>query len=235
MVVITRNQRVFLKRSLPMLAAQRLEEGSARGAGLEVIVVDSGSTDGALDVVRAHSGAVRLVEIAPETFGFARAHNVGAAHARGEFVVRLSGDAIPARDDWLQRLLAPFAGDARLAATWGGQILPPHVRNPLERFAQRLLYPPSRPARRYTTPTTVNGANLAVRRSLLAAHPYDERLPQAEDYAWVAHWCRRGWTAAYVPDAPVIHGHEEPLVRAARRALAQSTFQGLIRLGVWGH
>src|SRR3712207_2042463 len=100
-VIITKNQRAFLQRSLPVIAAQRgFEEG-----GLEVIVVDSGSTDGAQEVVRASVGPVRLVEIPPRTFTYARAHNAGAAQAQGDLLVRLSGDAIPADACWLSRLL----------------------------------------------------------------------------------------------------------------------------------
>lgn len=230
-VIITKNQRAFLERSLPMIAAQRgIEAG-----GLEVIVVDSGSTDGAQDVVRAHGDLAGLVEIPPHTFSYARAHNAGAARARGEILVRLSGDAIPAGECWLSRLMGPFS-DPTVAATWGGQILPPHVRSPLERLAQRLLYdhPDARRTRRHTRDTTVLGCNMAVRRSLWREHPYDERLPQAEDYAWMHHWYRRGQAGVFVPDAPVLHGHDEPLWRSIRRACAQTALQGLIRLNFFG-
>lgn len=230
-VIITKNQRGFLQRSLPVIAAQR---GVGAG-GLEVIVVDSGSTDGAQDVVRGWSDLAQLVEIPPRTFTYARAHNAGAARAQGEILVRLSGDAIPASERWLSRLLDPFA-DASVAATWGSQILPPHVRNPLERWAQRLLFdnPNARRARRHTRDTTVLGCNMAVRRALWQTHPFDERLPQVEDYAWTHHWYRRGWAAVFVPDAPVLHGHDEPLGRSLRRAVTQTTLQGLVRLNLFG-
>jgi glycosyltransferase involved in cell wall biosynthesis len=228
-VIITKNQRAFLERSLPMLAAQAVPPGAA----FEVIVVDSGSTDGAQTVVRAHAPLARLIEIAPASFGYARAHNLGAAHARGAFLARLSGDAIPQRPDWLRCLLAPF-DDPAVAATWGRQILPSGLRSPLERLAQRLFYDARRPARTYPRPTLVFGSCMAVRASLWRAHPYDERIPQAEDFAWLVHWQRRGYVGAYVPEATVLHGHDEPLGRALRRAFAQSTLHLLIRAGVWG-
>lgn len=210
-----------------MIAAQQNVLG-----GVEVIVVDSGSRDGAQAVV-LESGA-QLVGLAPREFSYARAHNAGATRARGAFVVRLSGDAVPARRDWLQRLLQPF-DDPGVAATWGSQVLPPRLCNPFERLAQQLFYGNTRPGRRYTRDTTVLGCNLAIRRALWAAHPYDERLPQAEDYAWAHHWYRRGFATVFVPAAAVIHGHDEPWGRAFKRAFAQSALQGLIRAGVWGH
>jgi rhamnosyltransferase len=230
-VIITKNQRGFLERSLPAIARQ---QGVPPGQ-TEVIVVDSGSTDGAQDVVRAVASAaarVRLVEIPAATFGYARAHNAGAARARGEFLVRLSGDAVPAGDHWLRSLLAPFEDDG-VAATWGSQILPPGIRNPLERYAQRLCYGTARAPRRFTRDVTVLGCNMAVRRTLWRRHPYDERLPQAEDYAWMHHWYRCGYAGVFVPGAAVVHGHDEPLARALHRSLAQSALQCLIRTGVW--
>lgn len=228
-VIITRNQRAFLERSLPVLAAQNVPPRKA----FEVIVVDSGSTDGAQSVVRSHAPLVRLIEIAPASFGYARAHNVGAAGARGAFIARLSGDAVPDGPNWLRELLAPF-DDPAVAATWGRQALPPDVKSPLERFAQRLFYDARRPARTYREPTLVFGSCMAVRASLWKAHSYDERIPQAEDFAWLAYWQRRGYAGAYVPEAVVVHGHDEPLGRSLRRAFAQSTLQVLIRAGVWG-
>ena len=229
-VIITKNQRAFLERSLPVLAAQNVPGDDD---AFEVIVVDSGSTDGAQAVVRSHAPRARLIEIAPESFGYARAHNVGAGRARGTFLVRLSGDAVPDGPNWLSRLLAPFDAPA-VAATWGRQALPADVKNPLEHLAQRLFYDARRPARTYRRPTLVFGSCMAVRAALWKAHSYDERIPQAEDYAWLAYWQRRGYVGAYVPEAVVVHGHDEPLVRALRRAFAQSALQALIRAGAWG-
>ncbi len=232
-VIITKNQRAYLERSLPVLAAQNVPPSEAPGEAFEVIVVDSGSTDGAQNVARSYAPLVRLLEIPAASFGYARAHNVGAGQAHGAFIARLSGDAVPVGPDWLRELLAPF-NDSSVAAAWGRQALPSVVKSPLERLAQRLFYDPRRPARTYRRPTLVFGSCMAVRASLWKAHPYDERIPQAEDFAWVAYWQRRGYAGAYVPGAAVVHGHDEPMGRALRRAFAQSALQVLIRAGVWG-
>lgn len=222
-VVVTKNQRGHLERSLPVLLSQQ-----NTGGPLEVIVVDSGSTDGAQDVVR--SSNARLVEIESATFNYARAHNAGAAAATGELVVRLSGDALPLGTDWLSRLLAPFS-DPAVAASWGGQVLPPGLRNPVDRLTMRVGWGGvGRRVRRHTRPTTILGGNMAFRRALWRRHAFDEHLPQAEDYAWTFVWQRRGYATVFVPDALVCHGHDEPLAHALTRALAQSALQGLIRV-----
>ena len=55
---------------------------------VEIVVVDSGSTDGTLEVARAV--ADRLVEISPERFTYGHALNVGAAAASGRVHIALS-------------------------------------------------------------------------------------------------------------------------------------------------
>lgn len=230
-VIITKNQRSFLERSLPRIASQ--EKLAYRP---EIIVVDSGSTDGACAF--AERQGVRLLRLRPEEFGFARAHNAGAAVAKGDILVRLSGDAVPANPDWLHQLIQPF-DDPAVACTWGSQMLPPQGRYSWwERLVQLHLYlnPRKTVSRRITgRASTVLGGNMAVRRTLWEQLPYDERLPQAEDYAWAHHWLRTGhWAGVSVPAASVFHGHEESLMRGVRRSLAQSVLQGLILAGLIG-
>lgn len=229
-VIITKNQRSFLEESLPLIAAQ--EKLSARP---EIIVVDSGSTDGACAF--AAGQGVRLVCLSPSEFGYARAHNAGASVATGEIVVRLSGDAVPADTEWLYRLTEPFR-EADVAFTWGAQKLPPGRHHSLwERLVQAILYDRKRLSNCRVTgrARTVLGGNMAVRRSLWCEHPYDEHLPQAEDYAWVHYWLRdRGKAGVYVPSAIVLHGHQEPLLQGIRRSLLQSALQGMIMTGLLG-
>src|SRR5215471_20318799 len=69
----------------------------------EVLVVDSGSTDATLEIVRRYPA--RIEQIPPEAFHHARTRNAVASLARGEFLVFLSQDAIPASDSWLVSLL----------------------------------------------------------------------------------------------------------------------------------
>src|SRR5580704_18117393 len=85
----------------------------------EVIAIDSGSTDGTLDVLRRFP--LQLRQIPPESFHHARTRNLAAGYANGEILVFLSQDAIPASSTWLQALLSNF-NDPNVGAVYGRQL-----------------------------------------------------------------------------------------------------------------
>ena len=85
----------------------------------EVIVVDSGSTDGTLEFVKRFP--VRLQQIPPESFHHARTRNFIANLATGKILVFLSQDAIPSSGSWLQAISANL-DDPAVGAVYGRQI-----------------------------------------------------------------------------------------------------------------
>ena len=60
-------------------------------AGVDTVVVDNGSTDGTVEVVRPHHAVVRLVE--QENLGLAAGWNRGIAETSGDYVLILNADA----------------------------------------------------------------------------------------------------------------------------------------------
>lgn len=78
---------------------------AANKASFEVVVVDDGSEDETLDLPTiAPNVTVARNEVAQ---GFVRACNLGAAHAKGEYLVLLNNDTEPTVG-WLDELLATF-------------------------------------------------------------------------------------------------------------------------------
>src|SRR5690349_20254723 len=105
----TRDGERDLARLLPVLARQKLE------GGIERLAIDTASRDRSVELLRGHGFAVTTIR--PGEFGHGRTRNALAERARGEFLVFFSQDALPEDDDFVARLLEPFA-DERLAGAY---------------------------------------------------------------------------------------------------------------------
>src|SRR5512133_1099216 len=85
---------------------------------VEIILVDSGSTDNTISIAESYSA--RVVHIPPEDFTFGRSLNLGIEAASHELVVIASAHVYPVYPDWLERLLEPFK-DPATGLTYGKQ------------------------------------------------------------------------------------------------------------------
>ncbi|MBR2731130.1 MAG: glycosyltransferase family 2 protein [Clostridia bacterium] len=104
---------------------------------LDVIVVDDGSKDRTLEILRAEFGGdPRVTILTKENGGKSSALNLGIAHAKGPLLLLLDADTMIAPDS--VRLLAAHFGDARVAAVSGNTRVG-NVHNLITRF-QRVEY-----------------------------------------------------------------------------------------------
>jgi rhamnosyltransferase len=180
----------------------------------QVVVVDSGSTDGTQAIVR--SFPTRLIQITPEEFTYGYALNLGVANVDAEIVATLSAHSLPDGPDWLGELIEPFA-QPRVAGVYGRQ-LPRANATFLELIGMRLTGVLSDTPRMLDRRPLFSNANGAFRRSLWLEHAFDECVGGAEDIAWVRTMQERGYLIAYQPTARVYHSHGEPILRHLRRA-----------------
>jgi glycosyltransferase involved in cell wall biosynthesis len=170
---------------------------------VEVILVDSGSTDATVAIANRYP--VRVLHIQPDEFTFGRSLNLGISHTKPEYVVIASAHIYPVYPDWLERLLAPF-NDPTVALTYGKQ-----RGNASTKFSEQQIFTrwfPEGSFKRQDHPFC-NNANAAIRRSLWEQHPYDETISGLEDLAWGRWAMDQGHSIAYVAEAEVIHVHEE--------------------------
>ncbi len=183
--------------------------------GFEVVIVDSGSTDGTLDIVRRYP--VTLIQMPPERFTYGRSLNIGVAAASGEFIASISAHSTPADEYWLARLLAPFE-DPAVAGVYGRQI--PRANATWMELLGMLIsgVMDDRPRRHRRNPMFSN-ANGAYRRALCLEVPFDEQVAGAEDLAWARAMLQAGYVIAYEPSAAVYHSHGEPFLQHLRRTL----------------
>lgn len=191
------NEAEHIGHLLDLLAEQKERD-------VEIIVVDSGSTDGTLEIAEARD-EVRLLHIAKEDFSFGRSLNVGCRAARGEFLVNVSAHCYPEDELWLTNLLEWF-DDPKTAGVYGRQR--GHASSHFSELRIFEKWFPESSIRQQRGPFC-NNANCAVRRELWERHPYDEQLPGLEDIAWAKEVIAEGYHMAYRADAGVIHVHDE--------------------------
>jgi len=210
-VILNWNGGDDLVQAVASLAAQTL-------AGVEVVVVDNGSTDGSLERLEATHAAVTVVRLGENT-GFCAGNNRGLARARGDWVLFLNCDAwLDPR--FLEHALAAVQGLDRVGFVAGkvlradgrtidttGEFLS-STRRVVERGwgeADRGQYEVGGEI------PAVCGAVALYRRSCIDdiardGEFFDERFFafwEDADVSWRAR--RRGWRGLYVPGAVAYH------------------------------
>jgi len=195
-----------------------LLDALARERADEVLVIDSGSTDGSLTIARAATG-VELLEIPPQDFGHGRTRNLGAERTSGELICFLTQDATPA-PGWLEALHAGFALDERVGAVFGPHLpredTSPAIARELDDHFARFA-PDGEPALQRTgDPTFLSNVNAAYRRACWEEIRFRD-VPYAEDQAFGADMLAAGWIKAYHPGAAVLHAHDYGAVEFMRR------------------
>lgn len=237
-IIITKNQKGHLQKTLPILLSQEFDDK------YEIIVVDSGSTDGAIKYIE--SLPVHLVKIEPKEFKFAKAFNIGTKNAKGDYLIRLSGDAIPIGDTFLLEMVQSFK-DKTVGGVYGMYTITGREGYTYPDFWSADRFP--KDITRYkATPTFMMGVNFfglefgddkvreyafnfaggccAIRRSVWMKRPFNENLIGGEDaeYAYFLHLI--GYNIVCNPEAKVIHEHK---IKANR----ENSWHGNLGLSIW--
>ncbi len=207
-----------LVRCLEGIACQQIADD------VEVVVVDSGSSDGSAARAR-HLGA-RVHEIPPNQFGHGRTRNLIAREARGDVFVFTSQDAVAADERWLAALVGGLDEAGGVAGVYGRQ-LPHEEASPPERFFLDFMYGPSPRVQRLAgieeltfESTLFSNVNSAIPRRVWEAFPFGEDVAMSEDQEWSRRVLLAGHALAYEPRAAVRHSHRYSLPAAFRRFYA---------------
>ncbi|HEV7310735.1 glycosyltransferase family 2 protein [Ensifer sp.] len=202
----------------------------------EIIVVDSGSTDGTSDYLRGLSD-VRLVEIGPSEFGHGKTRNLGVELADAEFVAFLTHDAEPVDEYWLLNLVSSAEQDPTIAGVFGRHIAQqtasPFTKSDLDKhFAGFLAHPLV--VSRDLDPTRYKADvgwrqmlhfysdnNSLLRKSIWQQIPYPD-VEFAEDQIWARRIIEAGYSKAYSPNAIVYHSHDYGFFEQLCRAFDES-------------
>jgi rhamnosyltransferase len=222
-IIPTLNGERYLERLLDSLERQDFP------GRVEVLVIDSGSTDRTLDIVRSRP-AVRLHEIPNSEFGHGKTRNLAARLARGRLLAFLTQDAIPLTPGWLSAITAPLdPAGADAVAVFGKQEPRPgcfplqkyEIQAVFARFGDALaLYergPDAPTAAQLDLLAFYSDVNSATRRDfLLDVIPFRD-LSYSEDMAFARDLIEAGYRKAYAPDAGVEHSNDLTLHEYGKR------------------
>jgi GT2 family glycosyltransferase len=207
-IIANLNGEAYLPDCLSALSAQTFRD-------FEVIVVDNGSADGSLDLIKKDFPWVKVIPL-KENAGFAKGNNIGFEASSSEFVATLNNDTI-AESGWLQALYDGAKNDNTVGMV-ASKIFLGREGNELD-SAGMLIYPDGMSRQRgrgETDKGQFDGSEEVLFPSACAALYRREMLKEigyfdedffsyCEDTDLGLRGRLAGWKARYAPAAAVHH------------------------------
>lgn len=210
------NEAWALRETLPALAAQNYKPW-------ELIVIDSGSTDGSVELLGQFHPR-HFVHISHSEYNPARVMNRGMGLASSNFAIFLNADATPQGPDWLGPLVAGLR-DSQVAAVFGRQIPRPDCQAVFAHDYER-CFGLNRESEKWEHFFSM--ASSGIRKDIWAKRGFNERMQYSEDDEYT-RWCRaQGYRVVYVPESVAMHSHNYSPAQAWKRSFGEGRAQAAV-------
>ncbi|MET1254655.1 glycosyltransferase [Aliikangiella maris] len=178
---------------------------------VEVVLVDSGSSDNTLDIAKKHQ--VNILHIDKEDFTFGRSLNLGCHFASGKYLVFISGHCVPSNNAWLVNLVNPLK-EKEYSYVYGRQI-----GRDTTKFSEYQLFKKYFPENKDKAQGNYfcNNANAAINKSTWEQYYFDESLTGLEDLELAKRIFNSQEKIGYVENSCVYHIHNESWTQVKRR------------------
>jgi rhamnosyltransferase len=209
-IVRSFNEGWALRETLPALKSQDW-------TNWDLIVIDSGSTDNSVDLIRT-SEPRHFIQIRPQDYNPARVMNLGMNLTRSDYAVFLNADATPQGRAWL-RPLATAIQEPQTAAVFGRQIPRPDCRGVFVHDYERCFGPGRASARWENFFSMVSSG---VRKDIWARRGFLETMQYSEDDEYSRWCCLEGYHVKYCPESVVMHSHNYNLCQVYKRSFGEA-------------
>ncbi|GAA5482035.1 glycosyltransferase [Haloferula sargassicola] len=186
--------------------------------GIELILIDSGSTDDSVAIAKK-DGRARIIEIPPGTYVPGPVLNLGAREASHDWVVYLNADAKPVGRDWLVNLLKPCVADPKFGAAFSRQVPRPDCQAVFAHDYDR-CFGPERESVNWEHFFSM--VSCVTHKSVLAEVPIREDLQYAEDDEWTRRLIENGYHVLYAIDSVAMHSHNYTLKQSYKRSFGDA-------------
>lgn len=218
-IIPTKNGEKYLNEVLKSIYSQTIKN-------IEVIIIDSGSTDRTLKIVKKYP--TKLRKIPSYEFNHGETRNLGARIGKGKYIVYLTQDATPANKYWLKNLLSSFAEDKLIVGSYSRHV-PRKNCNPLLKRQILQVWPTGS-----QTPLIIKKFDLQkykndlsriihfsdsssiILREILLKYPFP-KIRFAEDIQWEIKVLKAGYKIAFSPKSTIYHSHDYSLIEQIRQ------------------
>ncbi len=208
-------------------------------APFEILVIDSGSSDGTLERMEADP-RIMVHRIDKSAFGHGRTRNLGVELTSGDYVAFLTQDALPVGDNWLADLVIALDHYPMAAGAFGRHVaLPdadPFTKRDMDAHFRQFLDLPLIHARdtdpaRWATGDVgwrqilhfYSDNSSILRRSVWKEIPMRD-VAYGEDQLFARDIVEAGYQKIYVPSSVVEHSHDYDADETYERARTESAF-----------
>jgi len=192
-VIRTKNEGLMIAKVLKVLQKQTLRN-------YEVLIIDSGSTDKTLEIVKQFP--VKIFKINPENFTYGYALNYGIKYALGKYICIISGHSLPISDKFLESGVKVLTEENVVGVSGPSPDFAVGYLNRL--LGSVILFFEKK--RKDHTPWMTN-TNSMIRREVWEKYHYDESLSGCEDYDWGREMISRGYNIVKIRSFSVFHSH----------------------------
>lgn len=194
-IIRTKDEEDWVARTLSAVESQTYRN-------YEIFVVDSGSTDRTLELVKNFPCTILTYDALSYRPGAAL--NTGIRASRGELLVLLSAHAVPTDTTWLETLVRTISEDPQTAGVYGRQ-LPLPESSAFDKRDLIITFGPEKKIQRKDS--FFHNANSIIRRDVWKHIPFDEQATNIEDRIWTKAVQEAGYVVVYEPEARVYHHH----------------------------